>query len=198
MVLDKVFFRISFGLIIVAVFWLSFGEIFGLFVTKPFIGEMSNWFYLIGFIIILALAALAVDLLTANIRMNLELAQNEIAQRKLAEGEIQKLNATLELRVEERTQELKEAQDQLVRKEKLATLGMLAGSVGHEMRNPLGVINTSIYYLKLAQTDANEKIKQHHDIIEQEVHNANKIISDLLDFGRVISVDREQVSLPEI
>ena len=75
---------------------------------------------------------------------------------------------------------------------------MLAGSVGHELRNPLGVINTSIYYLKLAQTDANAKIKQHHDMIEKEVQNANKIISDLLDFGRVISTDREQVSIPEI
>ena len=116
LVLEKVFFRISFGLILVAVFWLSLGEIFGLFVTKPFEGEASNWFYLVGMTIILSLAALAVDLLTTNIRMNLELAQNEISQRKLAEEEFQKLNTTLELRVEKRTQELKEAQELLVQK----------------------------------------------------------------------------------
>jgi signal transduction histidine kinase len=70
--------------------------------------------------------------------------------------------------------------------------------VGHELRNPLGVISTSIYYLKLVQPEADEKIKQHHAMIEQEVHNADKIITDLLDFARVVSVDREPVSVPDL
>jgi len=122
----------------------------------------------------------------------------DITEQKKAAQEIQELNTSLEKRVEERTRELKEAQEQLVRKEKLATLGMLAGSVGHELRNPLGVINTSIYYLDLVQPQADKKIKQHHDMIQQEVRNADKIISDLLDFGRNINADRELVFVPEI
>jgi len=198
LVLDKVFFRISIGLMLVAVLWLSFGENFGWFITKPFEGEMENWFYLVGVIIIMLLAALAVDMLSKNMRANLVRARNEIAERKLAEEKIRQLNATLEQRVEERTSALQDAQEQLLRKEKLATLGMLAGSVGHELRNPLGVINTSIYYLNLVQPQADEKIKQHHAMIQQEVRNADKIISDLLDFGRNINAERELVSVPEI
>jgi signal transduction histidine kinase len=388
LVLDKAFFRLSVGFILVAILWLSFGEKFGWFVTKPFEGEMEDWFYLVGVVVIMLITALAVDLLGKNIRTNLELARNEIAQRRQAEAELQRiikrsnqmadqfqmviqignkinsgldfekrmlmvyeqcqqlgdtdtfyvatyddqtslvcfpffmkegelrnveernikdnsgltgyviesrqtlyipdqsdlpagislirtpgiwthsyigvpmtinekvvgvlslqsnlpnaytpdqiktlelvatqvaiaiqnsqlyehvkqelterkrieqevfmLNAFLEKRVEERTHELNEAQEQLVRKEKLATLGMLAGSVGHELRNPLGVINSSIYYLDLVQQQADEKIKQHHAMIQQEVRNADKIISDLLDFGRNINADRELVSVPEI
>jgi signal transduction histidine kinase len=127
-----------------------------------------------------------------------EHVKQELTERKRIEQEVFMLNAFLEKRVEERTHELNEAQEQLVRKEKLATLGMLAGSVGHELRNPLGVINSSIYYLDLVQQQADEKIKQHHAMIQQEVRNADKIISDLLDFGRNINADRELVSVPEI
>jgi len=124
-----------------------------------------------------------------------EQAQQEISERKQVEERIQQLNATLEQRVEHRTRELREAQEQLVRNEKLAVLGQLAGSVGHELRNPLSVINTSIYFLKLAQSDADWKIKEHHAMIEQEVQNADKIIGDLLDFARVVSSDRKPVSV---
>jgi signal transduction histidine kinase len=100
--------------------------------------------------------------------------------------------------VAERTRELTEAQEKLVRHEKLAVLGQLAGGVGHELRNPLGVINAAIYYLKTVQPDANEKIKQYHAMIEREVHNADKIIADLLDFARGVTAECKPVAIPEL
>jgi PAS domain S-box-containing protein len=122
----------------------------------------------------------------------------DLTEIKKAEEEIQQLNVTLEKRIEERTVELRQAQEQLVRKEKLAVLGQLAGGVGHELRNPLGVISNSVYYLKLVQPDANEKITKHYGMIEQEVHIATKIVSDLLDYARVISADAKPASVSEL
>ena len=122
----------------------------------------------------------------------------DITERKQAEEMQLNYNTHLEAVVRDRTHELREAQEQLVRQEKLAVLGQMAGSVGHELRNPLGVIQNSIYYLKLVQSEAGEKIKQHHAIIEQQVQTADKIIGDLLDFSRLKSADRAPAAVPAL
>ncbi len=121
----------------------------------------------------------------------------DISERKRADEQLKEYSEHLEEMVAERTRELREAQEQLVRKEKLAVMGQLAGSVGHELRNPLGVINTAIYYLKSVQPDAGEKVKRYHAMIEQEVRNADKIITDLLDFARGIKAERTACAIPE-
>ena len=121
-----------------------------------------------------------------------------ITERKQAEAKVKEYSEHLEEMVAERTSELREAQEQLVRKEKLAVLGQLAGGVGHELRNPLGVISNSVYYLKMVQPDANEKIKKHHDMIEQELHNATRIVGDLLDYAREISTEPQPASVTEL
>ena len=66
----------------------------------------------------------------------------------------------------------------------MATIGRLGASVAHELRNPLGVIGNSVYYLmaRLGQSDA--KIARHLDIIRREVEVSNGIISDLMRFVR--------------
>jgi signal transduction histidine kinase len=56
--------------------------------------------------------------------------------------------------------------------------------VGHELRNPLGVMNNAVYFLKTIQTEADEKVKEYLEIISQEIENAGRIISDILDFSR--------------
>jgi signal transduction histidine kinase len=122
----------------------------------------------------------------------------DVTERKAAEDKIHQLNTALEQRVEERTRELREAQEQLVRKEKLAVLGQLAGGVGHELRNPLGVISNAIYYLEMMQPEADEKIRKYHGLIEQQVHNATHIVSDLLDYARVIKTDPKPGSVREL
>jgi len=122
----------------------------------------------------------------------------EITIRKEAERLRDEYEARLKLEVIERTKELREAQDQLLRQQRLAVLGQLAGSVGHELRNPLGVINNAVYFLRLIQPDASEKIKEYLGIIESEVGTADKIINDLLHFGREKKLDIEPTTVSRI
>ncbi|MBU4425704.1 MAG: hypothetical protein KKB35_03115, partial [Proteobacteria bacterium] len=112
------------------------------------------------------------------------LLEKEIVERKRAEEALK-----------ESYKELKAAQEQLVRHEKLAALGQLAGGVGHELRNPLGVISNAIYFLQMTLSEADGTTREYLEMISSEVSNADKIISDLLDFSRVKAVEREETSV---
>jgi signal transduction histidine kinase len=122
----------------------------------------------------------------------------DITELRRAEESLKEYSERLEQMVEERTKELKDAQEQLVRREKLAILGQLAGGVGHELRNPLGVISNAVYYLKMVMPDAEETIKEYLETISEEVNRSTKIISDLLDFSRIKSVDREETAVSDL
>ncbi len=80
--------------------------------------------------------------------------------------------------------ELRHAEEELLKNERLSAIGRISSIVGHELRNPLGVINNSRYYLSLKLKDADPKILRHLDLIQNEVDRSNVIISDLLDFAR--------------
>jgi PAS domain S-box-containing protein len=123
---------------------------------------------------------------------------SDITGRKQADEILKSYSENLQAEVENRTCELRYAQEQLVRRERLATLGQLAGSVGHELRNPLGVISNAVYYLNLVQPDANEVVKEYLGIIKKETVAAEKIITDLLDFSRIQSLNREAVSVARL
>jgi PAS domain S-box-containing protein len=87
-------------------------------------------------------------------------------------------------------EELKEAQEQLVRSEKLAVIGQLASGVGHELRNPLGAIKTGVQYArrKIAGSElaaSEPKVVEFLGLVDEEVDRANKVITDLLSFSRV-------------
>jgi PAS domain S-box-containing protein len=111
----------------------------------------------------------------------------DITERKRAEEALKEYSERLEEMVDERTRELRDAQQQLLRAERLAAIGQLGASIGHELRNPLGIIKNSTYYLNMKMGHADEKVKKHLGIIEKEITRSNKIITDLMDFARVRS-----------
>ena len=85
---------------------------------------------------------------------------------------------------------LKEAQERLIRSEKLAAIGQLASGVGHELRNPLAAIKNAVLYVrrKVAKSELSAtepKVLEFLDIIDEEVNSSNKVITDLLSFARV-------------
>ena len=108
----------------------------------------------------------------------------DVSDLKRAEQELRQVNEELEDRVRLRTSELKDAQEELVRKEKLATLGQLAGSVAHEVRNPLGIIKNAAYFLESANNDKNEDVCDAFAEINRALFTSNRIVSELLDFAR--------------
>lgn len=122
----------------------------------------------------------------------------DITGAKQAEEQIQKLNAGLEIKVQERTRQLLEAQEELVRKEKLALLGQVAGSVGHELRNPLGVMSNAVYFLRTIQPDADDIIKEYLGIIQDEITVSERIVSDLLDSVRTKPPHPEAVQVAQL
>ena len=111
----------------------------------------------------------------------------------------------LENRVQERTRdletalnELHEAQESLVRREKLAMLGQLAGGVGHELRNPLGVMTNAIYYLLMVLKEAPADVKEYLGILRTQIALSEKIVGDLLDFARVKKPQLETLPVEKI
>ena len=94
--------------------------------------------------------------------------------------------------VNTRTEELRQslddlasAHEQLVRQERLAAIGELASTIGHELRNPLGVISNAVFLLrKDFGPNPGEAAARHLETAEREVSAATVIVSDLLEFTR--------------
>ena len=90
--------------------------------------------------------------------------------------------------------ELQQAQEEIVRSEKLASVGRLASGVAHEIGNPIGIV---LGYLGLVKGDDLSK-EQRDDFIERienEVDRINRIIRDLLDFSRMSKGEQKDVSV---
>ncbi|MEW6675829.1 MAG: ATP-binding protein [Nitrospirota bacterium] len=123
------------------------------------------------------------EIIQAIDRIYAELVEHHIKLEK-SRAELEERTAELE----RSTLELRRTQEQLIRSEKLAAIGELATGVAHELRNPLGVITNSTYYLreKLSKSGLlaeDSSISEFLDIIENEIGLSDKIIGELLNFS---------------
>jgi signal transduction histidine kinase/CheY-like chemotaxis protein len=97
--------------------------------------------------------------------------------------EIKRWSEELEHKVEERTQELRAAQEQLLQSEKLASIGQLAAGVAHEINNPMGVIlGFAQGILKTLPED--DPLRRPLTTMEKESLRCKRIVQNLLDFAR--------------
>jgi signal transduction histidine kinase len=122
----------------------------------------------------------------------------DISEQRRAEGAIKAYSERLQEMVEERTTRLERTQEELVRKERLATLGQFAGSLGHELRNPLGVISNAVYYLQATLQNPDDTTREYLEMIAREVRNSEKIICDLLEISRNRPAEKRLVSVGEL
>lgn len=108
------------------------------------------------------------------------------------------LNRTLEDRVERRTRELRDAEAELRRKERLATLGELTGTVAHELRNPLGAIVTSFAVIKNQLKDGDSDLSRSFDRAERNIDRCTGIIDELLEYAQIKAVNREAIDFDRL
>lgn len=105
---------------------------------------------------------------------------NNVSQVREHEMLFARYNEQLERQVKESTEEVKIVYKQLLQKEKLATIGKLSGSVAHDIRNPLGAISNSVFYLEMKNKDqGDEKILRHISIMKDEVKRVSSILNNL-------------------
>lgn len=113
----------------------------------------------------------------------------DVSEQKELWRRLEEYSKGLEATVEARTQELREAQRNLLKAERLAAIGELAGMVGHDLRNPLSAIKNAVYYLKLKQDDINDKNrKTMFEVIDNAIRHADKIIVDLQEYSRAMQM----------
>ena len=118
-----------------------------------------------------------------------------ITEKKQIEKLVAEYSKGLELTVADRTQQLVEAQDRLLKAERLSAIGELAGMVGHDLRNPLTGIKNAVYILKKNQgTLIGQNTTEMLSIIERSVDHANGIVRDLLDYSRELHLELEEYS----
>ena len=119
-----------------------------------------------------------------------QLTTRDITERKQMEKKLEEYSQHLEELVEKRTRELKDAQEQLLKAERLATIGEVAAMVGHDLRNPLTGIASAAYYLRLKiGSNMGNKAKEMLDIIDKDIEYSNKIVNDLLEYSRKITLE---------
>lgn len=118
-----------------------------------------------------------------------------ITEQKELSKKVEEYSQGLEFTVEERTKELVDAQDRLLKTERLAAIGELAGMVGHDLRNPLSGIKNAAYVLRKRQSSILDDVgNEMLTIIDRSVEHANRIVSDLLDYSRELHLELEEHS----
>lgn len=134
--------------------------------------------------------------LVRRLRLVSEIYANTL-MRDRTDQELTNYQSHLERMVEERTARLEEAQKELVMSEKMATLGRVTATVSHELRNPLGTIKSSVFYVQKRLKNQDEKIIKAMDRADRSITRCDLIISELLDYSRARSLQLETTPIDD-
>jgi len=106
-----------------------------------------------------------------------------LVRLKRARQELEDYGRVLEVKVEERSQQLRTIQAQLMQSAKLASLGRLASGVAHEINGPLNGILT-LSHLLMRRLKDNPELQKELELITRETTRASSVVRGLLDFAR--------------
>ncbi len=109
---------------------------------------------------------------------------------------VEDANHALEVRVEERTRELRELQSKLIEDERDATMSKLIAKISHELRNPLNALTTSLYIIR-SKAGSDPKLEKAFDRSERTIKRCVRIISDLHDYTMVAELKMHTIDVGE-
>jgi signal transduction histidine kinase len=95
----------------------------------------------------------------------------------------------LERKLDEANQNLKAMEEKLIKAERLAAIGELAGIIGHDLRNPLQGIRSAVYYLKAHSSDQSKVNREMLEEIDGCIDRSDKIINDLIEYAQIINLE---------
>ena len=119
----------------------------------------------------------------------------DVTESSTLQKELLKRKKLLERLVEERVGEIRRLQEEMTARERLATLGKLTAMVSHEIRNPLGTIQTSLYAVGERAKDKSLGITPAVDRAFRAIHRCDGIIEELLDFTRAKHLLKKPVDM---
>lgn len=118
-----------------------------------------------------------------------------------AQQEINSWTRTLEARVDEKTRQLSSAQEEMLRVERMASIGKLAAVVAHEINNPLAGILTYAKLMKKRlsrEPNTNPENISMLELVESESRRCGEIVKNMMTFARPTSMNREPADLNAI
>ena len=114
-----------------------------------------------------------------------------------SQQELREWGRTLEQKVEKRTRELRIAEAEAARGEKLASVGLLAAGIAHELNNPLTGILTFSHLIRKKMPDGSPEAED-LDLVIRETKRCAAIIRRLLDFAREKTPEKKFADLNQI
>ncbi|MDO9578433.1 MAG: tetratricopeptide repeat protein [Candidatus Cloacimonadales bacterium] len=151
--------------------------------------KLTMWLLYFGFAIVVVLAFVVYYRYRLNKKVTVFL-EKQVEERT---RDLRQINEQLKNEIAER----KQLENQLIRSERLAGVGVLAAGIAHEIRNPLGNISSSAQ-ICLSKYDPKKETKEFLEIIQEESEKANAIIKGLLDFANPREVKLKKGSICKV
>ncbi len=117
-----------------------------------------------------------------------------LASLRQMKGDLEQWGRTLEEKVQERTRQVMEMQVRVAQSERLASVGMLAAGVAHEVNNPLGGI-LALTALTLEDLPADHPDRHNLEVVVRQTERCRDIVRGLLDFSRQSEVAMQRLDV---